>query len=538
MFALSTVSGRGSKRRSSLRTRLVVSQSSVGVRRVVVIPPSSRVLSFHPGRCGAATSLHSSIAPLRANRAIIPPRSTISQMSAGHPPRWNRCDAHGVVVNKGYRVSGRRTLRAKRLTVHRGNGSVTSRSFSVPYMRHIASLRWSRSPTRRDESTGSGLKMLRLFLGSLGVAILTVALVASLGAPAFAATAPNLGGAARFAVLGGTSVVNSGASTINGDVGVSPGSDISGFPPGVVTGSTHAGDLTAAQAQKDAAAAYNNAVAQACDTTLATSDLTGLTLGPGVHCLPAGAVLNGTLTLDAKGTAGAAFIFKVTGSLSTAGSSLVRLANGASHCNVYWVVSDFARIGALTNFRGNVIAVNEARISANAQLDGRLISRSGVARLDSARVSLAGCPGGVTPPTATSTSTATSTGTVTVTETVTETTTATGTTGTATATSTATATNTVTATSTATSTATLTPTATQTRTQVPPTATQRRTVTVAPTATATVRRTPTGSTVPGTGGADIIGGGSEDLAVLIGVGVLGVALAAGAGLMLHRRRTY
>lgn len=391
--------------------------------------------------------------------------------------------------------------------------------------------------------------MRKLLLGSLGLGVITAALLATLSGPVFAANAPSLGSAARFAVLAGTSVSNNGASVVGGDLGVSPGSAVSGFPPGTVSGSTFAGDTVAAQAQKDVTAAYNAAVGQTCTNTIAGGDLSGLTLAPGVHCLPAGAILNGTVTLDAKGAASAVFIIKVTGPLSTAGASAVKLAGGTSHCNVYWVVSDFARIGALSTFKGNVIAVNEARIAANAKLNGRLISRSGIVKLDSAGVALSGCSSGTTPTstststatgtttateTSTGTSTSTSTGTTTTTATTTETSTSTAsTTATTTTTTTTTATASTTSTATKTTTSTTTTTATATRT---PTPTATRTPTRTPTRTATVRRTATGNIPPNTGRIDAAGG-SDDLAVILGFGVLGVAMATGAGLMLHRRRS-
>lgn len=375
--------------------------------------------------------------------------------------------------------------------------------------------------------------MRKLLLGTLGIGVITAVLVVTLTGPALAASAPALGSAGSFAVLGGSGVSNTGASTVGGDLGVSPGASISGFPPGTISGSTYTNDATAAQAQKDATAAYNAAVAQTCDSTIAGGDLSGLTLTPGVHCLPAGATLNGTVTLDAQGAAGAVFIIKVSGPLSTAGSALVKLAGGASQCNVYWAVSDFARIGALSNFRGTIIATNEARIATNARLEGRLISRAGMVKLDSAVVTAAGCSSGGGP-TATNTSTSTSTATATSTDVATET---------ATETSTATATVTgtpPTPTSTATATVTGTPptaTATNTATRTATTSvTVTRTIQITVTVIRTVRPNPTatGNIPPNTGQP---GGGSGDLAAIIGVGLLGAAMAVGAGLMLHRRRT-
>ena len=118
------------------------------------------------------------------------------------------------------------------------------------------------------------------------------------------AMGPPLGAAASFAALGGTAVTNTGATDIVGDVGVSPGTSITGFPPGNITGGAiHAGDATAAQAEADLTTAYNDL---ADDPYLPADDLSGqdlggLTLSPGVYHFGTAAQLGGALTLDAQG---------------------------------------------------------------------------------------------------------------------------------------------------------------------------------------------------------------------------------------------
>lgn len=96
---------------------------------------------------------------------------------------------------------------------------------------------------------------------------------------------PDLGTAGSFGVLGASAVTNTGPTIVRGDLGVSPGTAVSGFPPGIVIGSTHAGDSVAAQAQIDATIAYNDAAGQACDSNLTGQDLGGMTLIPGVYLL-------------------------------------------------------------------------------------------------------------------------------------------------------------------------------------------------------------------------------------------------------------
>src|SRR5204862_3161397 len=139
-----------------------------------------------------------------------------------------------------------------------------------------------------------------------------------------------------FAVLGGSTVTNTGASVITGNVGVSPGSSITGFPPGTVAGgSIHAADATAAQAQTDLTTAYNTAAGTPCGVDLTGQNLGGLTLTPGVYCFTSSAGLTGTLTLNFQGNPNALFLFKIGSTLTTASGSSVLLTNSGSSCNVF-----------------------------------------------------------------------------------------------------------------------------------------------------------------------------------------------------------
>jgi type VI secretion system secreted protein VgrG len=152
-----------------------------------------------------------------------------------------------------------------------------------------------------------------------------------LNASAASAQSP-LGSAQNFAVLGATTVTNTGATIVTGDVGVSPGTAITGFPPGVVVGTIHAGDAVAAQAHSDAVLAYAGLVAVACDTNLSGQDLGGLTLTPGVYCFDSSAQLSGTLTLDAQGDPDALFVFQIASTLTTASYSSVVVINAVESC--------------------------------------------------------------------------------------------------------------------------------------------------------------------------------------------------------------
>ena len=183
------------------------------------------------------------------------------------------------------------------------------------------------------------------------------------------APARGLGSAASFEVLGGSTVTNTGASVVAGDLGVAPGTTITGFPPGLVTdgGATHAGDALALQAQSDVALAYNSSAGQPCNTHLAGQELGGKTLTPDVYCLSSLAQLTGQLVLDAQGNAAAVWIIQIPGGLSTASNSSVVVTNGGGVCNVFWIVGESATIGASSSFAGNILALTSITLATGRQ---------------------------------------------------------------------------------------------------------------------------------------------------------------------------
>jgi hypothetical protein len=211
------------------------------------------------------------------------------------------------------------------------------------------------------------------------------------GAPA-APTASLLGTAQSFAVLGGSTVTNTGSSTIVGDLGVNPGKAITGFPPGLVSGgTTHAGDAVALQAQSDVTAAYVKLAGLPCGHTETGTDLGGLTLVAGTYCFASSAQLTGKLVLDAKGDANAQFVFQIGSKLTTASNSSVQVINGAGSCNVYWQVGSSATLGTGTKFIGNIVALTSIALDTGAFVAGRALARNGAVTLDSNRVSAASC---------------------------------------------------------------------------------------------------------------------------------------------------
>lgn len=195
-----------------------------------------------------------------------------------------------------------------------------------------------------------------------------------------------LGSAAGFAVLAGTSIINSGASALTGDVGLDPGvaTAVTGFPPGNIIGVLHVNDALAVQAQVDLTSAYLAAQGKVCPTG---NDKSGIDLGatpfaPGVYCFSSTAGLTGTLVLDGGGDPNAAFVFQVASSMTTSTGSTYVLQNGAKATNVFWVVGSSATLGVNSTFPGTILALTDVTLTSGATLLGRGLARNGTVTLD------------------------------------------------------------------------------------------------------------------------------------------------------------
>ena len=221
----------------------------------------------------------------------------------------------------------------------------------------------------------------------------------------------NLGRATPFAVLAGTTVTNVPAvgTVVNGDLGVSPGSAVTGFPPGVVNGTIHAADATAAGAQVDLTAAYIDAATRPSTPGSLPAAIGGLTFNEGVYNAPAAVGLTGTVTLDAQGDPNAVFIFQIGSALTTASGSTVNLINGANPCNVFWQVGSSATLGTGSTFAGSILALTAITVTTGVTVTGRTLARNAAVTLDDDLINRpADCAVGPTPtPTATATATAT-----------------------------------------------------------------------------------------------------------------------------------
>jgi hypothetical protein len=216
---------------------------------------------------------------------------------------------------------------------------------------------------------------------------LVLVYILSVGSLASAQSAPPLGSAQSFAVLGASTVTNTGPAIITGDLGVSPGKAVTGFPPGSVTGGTvHAGDATATAAQAAAHTAYAALVAEPCGTNL-TGKILGtspgaVTLSPGVYCFDSSAQLTGTVTLNGGGV----YVFKIGTTLTTASNSSVILAKGATAGNVFWQVGSSATLGTKTALEGNILANISDTITTGASVTGRVFALTGAVTLSGNRI--------------------------------------------------------------------------------------------------------------------------------------------------------
>ncbi|MBM2825268.1 MAG: hypothetical protein HW402_932, partial [Dehalococcoidales bacterium] len=215
----------------------------------------------------------------------------------------------------------------------------------------------------------------------------------------------NLRSADSYAVLAGSTVTSTGATIVNGDLGVSPGTAVVGFPPGIVNGTIHAGDATAAQAQLDLTTAYNDAAGRTVGAVTVAGNIGGQTLTPGLYKSTSTlAISSGDLTLDAQGNANAVFIFQVASTLTTTSDRQVILSGGAKAANIYWQVGTSATLGTTSIFRGTILADQSITLNTGATLDGRALARIGAVTLDGNAVTKPVVGADITPPTVVGTS--------------------------------------------------------------------------------------------------------------------------------------
>jgi hypothetical protein len=185
--------------------------------------------------------------------------------------------------------------------------------------------------------------------------------------------------ASTLAVLAGTAITSTGATTITGDVGLSPGTSVGGFPPGIINGTQHINDNIANQAKLDLTSAYNDAAGRTCtDIVTLSGNIGGLTLTPGLYKSTSTLALSsGDVTFDAKGNSSAVFIIQIASSFTATSGRQVILSGGALASNIFWQVGSSATFGTTSVFKGTIMAMQSITFDTGATLDGKALARSG-----------------------------------------------------------------------------------------------------------------------------------------------------------------
>jgi hypothetical protein len=251
---------------------------------------------------------------------------------------------------------------------------------------------------------------LRLSFSTMLVTGIAFITLAAFGTESAMAATPvvNLGTTSTFAVLAGSAITNTGSTVIHGDIGISPGTSITGFPPGIQSsGTTHDADGVALGAENALITASGDAAGRTPFTTV-TADLGGSTLVAGVYRSTSSMGLTGTVTLNGAGDSNSVFIFQAASTLTTASSSTIALENGAQACNVFWQVGSSATLGTTTNFAGTILATTSITLNTGATVNGRALAIGGAVTMDDNTITVPTCNLS-TPTTTTSSTTSTTT---------------------------------------------------------------------------------------------------------------------------------
>ena len=235
-----------------------------------------------------------------------------------------------------------------------------------------------------DNASQAGMNATKRIL--TGLILVTILMVLRHDATAGQAPVP-LGTATTFGVLASSTVTSTGDTTVNGDLGVSPGTAVTGSMR--VTGVIHAGDPSAAQAQGDLTTAYNDAAGRTVGAIAVAGNLGGLTLTPGLYKSTSSLeISSGDLTLDAQGDVNAVFIFQMGSTFTTTVGRQVILSGGAKAANIYWQVGSSATLGTISVVKGNILALASITVTTGATVEGRLLARTAAVTLGANVVSI------------------------------------------------------------------------------------------------------------------------------------------------------
>ncbi len=195
----------------------------------------------------------------------------------------------------------------------------------------------------------------------------------------------SLGAAINLAILAGSAISNTGPTNITGDLGLSPGTSVGGFPPGILVGAQHINDNIATQAKLDLTAAYNDAAGRTCiDIVRLAGNIGGLTLTPGLYKSTSSiAISSGDVTFDAKGNPGAIFIIQIASTFITTSGRQVILSGGALASNIFWQVGSSATFGTTSVIKGTVMAMESITFNTGATLDGKALASTGAITMES-----------------------------------------------------------------------------------------------------------------------------------------------------------
>ncbi len=247
------------------------------------------------------------------------------------------------------------------------NGGVPQQRKSSPGASLPTSRRHNLRALRRTSRVGP------ILLGSLASLIFASSALAS-------TASVGLGKASPFSVLGGSTVTNTGATTMFGDLGLDPGSEVTGEPH--VLGQTHVDDQVAIEAKEALTTAFTDA-GEREPTRSAGTELAGQEFSPGVYDANESLLLSsGSVTLNAEGNPDAVFIFQIGSTLITGANTSVSLVGGAQACNVFWKVGSSATLGSGTRFVGTIMAADSITANTGATIHGRLLARTAAVTLE------------------------------------------------------------------------------------------------------------------------------------------------------------